>query len=80
MKTTKQILYQKVEDAREQDLLKKIEKAMDYALEVEAPGEIISKLHKAKNMVNRSEGFDTIRVEAKHGPNNKKRKNKMPIL
>ena len=74
MKTTRQILYGKVEDAREscagchvlekKDLLKKIKDAIDYAREVEASAEVMSKLLKAKGMVERSEGFDKIRIEA----------------
>jgi len=74
MKTTRQLLYRKVEDAREScagchplekdALLRKIDNAIDFAREVDAPSEIITKLEKAKEMVKRSEGFDTIRVEA----------------
>jgi len=68
MKTTRQLLYRKVQDAREscagdspknkETLLEKITEAIAFASEVEAPIEIINKLMRAERIVREEKEFE----------------------
>jgi len=67
MLTTKQLLYQKVESAREsccgccplerKDLLQKVDEAIVFALESNAPTNLLDKLVKAKKIIKREKTF-----------------------
>lgn len=67
MMSTKQLLYQKVEDAREscagcsvlekKPLLKKIDETITFALQVNASPQLVDKLAKAKQIVEKEKVF-----------------------
>jgi len=67
MKTTRQLLYRKVQDAREscagdsvktkEVVLQKIKDAIAFASQIEAPMYIIKKLIKAERIVQREKEF-----------------------
>lgn len=73
--STKQLLYQKVESAREsccgccplekKDLLEKVDEAITFALESHAPTNVLDKLARAKQIIEKEKIFKD-RLPADH--------------